>query len=320
MATVAARRAAAAAAAGRRRADRRDPGGRGATRDGARPRPARSGPALDAHRRREAELSALVDTARDLASPARPRRRPRRHRAPGPHPARHRRRLPDPVRRGRAATPTCGRRTARCRRGSSRCGCRLGRRARRARRADPPALLDAPTTRRPAVPAHRARSTPRSATRAWSRSAARRCSSTAQFVGVLFASNRTRAAVLTTTRWRCSARWPRWPPCRSCRPGPPPDRGRSSGSPRRTPLSRGTRGHRAGGRGARPVRRLVLAGRRASTTSPRRWASCRRLGGPDGRDRSPAEPDRPGAGAAAGARRPPAAARAAWSTRTACGR
>ena len=65
------------------------------------------------------------------------------------------------------------------------------------------------------------RSTPRSARRGWSRSAAPRCWWTASSSGC--SSPRTAAAARSAaTRWRCSARWPRWPRCRWCRPSGPP--------------------------------------------------------------------------------------------------
>ena len=59
------------------------------------------------------------------------------------------------------------------------------------------------------------------ARRASSRSAAPRCWWTGEFVGVLFAANRSSRGRSPRTRWRCSARSPRWPRCRSCRPARP---------------------------------------------------------------------------------------------------
>ena len=56
--------------------------------------------AFDARRRREAELTALVDTARDLAALRDPSVILGGHRPAGARPARHRRRLPHAVRRG----------------------------------------------------------------------------------------------------------------------------------------------------------------------------------------------------------------------------
>ena len=184
------------------------------------------GPSLERRRRREAELSALFDTASDLAGAARRRRGAARDRAPGPPAARHRRRLPDAQRRRRAATPTCGSPTARSPPASRRCGCRMGAglgglvaqtgRAVRHRR-----LL-----RRRPLPAHRTRSTTACARRASSPSSACRCVRGSRVIGVLFAADRTERAVRPRRRWRCSARWPRTrrspsttPGC-SRRPGP----------------------------------------------------------------------------------------------------
>ena len=159
-----------------RRVDRRDRG-RSTPDPEARDLALRIRSAFDARRRREAELTALVDTARDLAALRDPSVHPRRHRPAGARPARHRRRLPHAVRRA-------GRRHLHARHG------RLGvgavpvgaaqprRRPRRAGGLDPPAVLDRRLLRRPAVRRTPGRSTPPSATRAWWRSAAPRCWST----------------------------------------------------------------------------------------------------------------------------------------------
>ena len=238
---------------------------------------------------------------------ARPRRCPRRHRPPGPHPARHRRRLPHAVRR-RSAGDTYMRATdgsVSARFQSVRLS--LGRRARRARGLDPPAVLDRRLLRRRAVRAHRGdrhrrrRRGPRRDLRdpAAGRRPVRRGAVRRQ-PGP--------APVLPRGGGAARARWPRSPRCRSCRPGPPRDTAEA--------LERLSEAHDAVHRHTAGIERaaaahdrfaeLVLAGggrrrhHRGAGRAAGGWVVAA------GRDRSPAEPDRPGAGAAAGARgRPP---------------
>ena len=158
--------------------------------------------AFDSRRRREAELTALVDTARDLAA------------------------LRDPsvilgaiVRRARALLGTdvayltlydaqAGDTFMRATDGSVSARFQsvrlsLGRRPRRAGRLDAPAVLDRRLLRRPAVRAHRGRSTPPSATRAWWPSAAPRCWSTPSSSACCSPPTGL-PAPSPARRWRCS--------------------------------------------------------------------------------------------------------------------
>ena len=164
---------------------------------------------------------------------------------------------------------------------------------------------------RRALPAHQPRSTPRSARRAWSRSAARRCWSTASSSGCC--SPPTAAAGRSAaTRWRCSARWPRWPRCRWCRPG-----GAAETAAALDALSRAHAGDRAGRRGARPVRRGGARRRRGGRHRGRARRAAGLLGGRAGRRRRSGWPrtarrrDEPGPAGAAAVRRSAATGRLA---------
>ena len=161
---------------------------------------------------------------------------------------RHRRRLPDPARprarrhlharhRGLGLRPVPD--AAAARRGRAR-------RPRGARPAGPTGRADYPADERSGT---RPRSTRPSARRGSSRSAARRCWSDGEFVGVLFAANRTPPPVPPRRGGaaRLAGR------ARGGVAGPDPPRGRDGRRARRA--LHGARGHRAGRRGARPVHR-----------------------------------------------------------------
>ena len=289
---------------------------------------------LDAHRRREA---GAVRAGRHRARPrlaARPRRRPRRDRAPGPDVAACGRRLPDPVRsRPRRHLHAGDRRFGV---GAVPGPAAAGRgRAGRPRRPDPPPLLERRLPGGRAVPAHerdRRGGRRRGAHRDLRHPAARRRRVRRGAVRLEpdpagLPPRRGGAARLAGRARRRLA-------------GPVPA-GRRDGRHPRRPV-RGARGHRAGRRGARPVRRGGPRGRRGRRhhRGARRGAGV--LGGGARRRREPARGARAGPGRAPGAgpatatrtaartgrpirspTRPPCGAppeRAGSPRRTACGR
>ena len=145
----------------------------------------------EASKKREAELSALVDVARELASSPRSRQGPRHHRPPRPDADRHRRRLPHPVRRGARRHLHAGHRRIRVSRlpaTATPARSRAGRTGRRDLQAVLDRRLPQPTTASGTPP----RSTPRSGEEGLVAICGTPLIVDGAFVGVLFASNRTR--------------------------------------------------------------------------------------------------------------------------------
>ena len=260
---------------------------------------------IDARRRREAELSALVDTARDLASRSDPGgvldaivRRARTLLATDVAYLT----LADPERGDTYMRATAGSVSARFQ------TLRLptGGRARRPRGPDPAALLDGRLPRRRALPAHHrdrrrrrrggARRDLRHAAAGGRRSSSGCCSRPTA-----------RAARSAATRWRCSARWPRSRRCRWCRRA-----ARRRPRPPSHALSTAHAGIAAGRHRARPVHRGRARRGRGRRHRGRARRAARLLGGRAGRRRrAPGGPRRRAGRGRRALHRPPRARRRA---------